>query len=164
MTTFSIVLVIATFLCSLVTGLLYTFALIVMPGIGELDDGEYIRAFQKMDGIIQNNHPLFLLVWVGSILTLLAAAGLGMQQVAGSDRILLIAATGIYICCVQLPTFRFNIPLNNKLQSFHVASMNEDEQHTARAAFEPNWNRWNIIRTGFACLVTVLLLILLSQQ
>jgi hypothetical protein len=49
-----------------------------MPGIKRLDDGGFIRAFQVIDGVIQNDQPVFIFVWVGSVLTLIAAALLGM--------------------------------------------------------------------------------------
>ncbi len=59
---FQIALILATFLCSLVAGFLFAFAVVAMPGIKRLNDGEFIRAFQVMDGVIQNNQPIFLLV------------------------------------------------------------------------------------------------------
>ncbi len=45
-------LVVAALLVCLVAGFLIAFALIVMPGIGRLGDGEFVRAFQDMDAII----------------------------------------------------------------------------------------------------------------
>ena len=78
MTIFHAVLVLATFLCALVAGLLFAFAVVVMPGIRSMDDGGFIRAFQAIDRVIQNNPPLFVFVWVGSVLALITAAGLGM--------------------------------------------------------------------------------------
>ena len=56
---------IATLFCSLVAGFLFAFVLVVMPGIQRLNDREFIRAFQVIDSIIQNNQPIFVLVWVG---------------------------------------------------------------------------------------------------
>ena len=67
---FQIALILATFLCSLVAGFLFAFALVAMPGIGHLNDREFLRAFQVMDRIIQNNQPVFMLVWTGSVVTL----------------------------------------------------------------------------------------------
>ena len=66
-------LVAAAFLCSLVAGLLFSFAVVVMPGIGRLDDRDFLGAFQAIDRVIQNNQPLFIVAWVGSVLALLAA-------------------------------------------------------------------------------------------
>ena len=70
-TIFPIILITATLLCALVAGLLFAFAIVTMPGIKSLNDREFIRAFQVMDGVIQNNQPIFMLVWLGSALTLL---------------------------------------------------------------------------------------------
>ncbi len=64
---FQIALILATFLCSLVAGFLFAFALVAMPGIRSLNDREFIRAFQVMDRVIQDNQPVFMLVWVGSV-------------------------------------------------------------------------------------------------
>ena len=59
--------------CALVTGFVLTFAVIVMPGLSKLGDKEFIEAFQSMEQIIQNNHPIFLLTWMGSIVSVLGA-------------------------------------------------------------------------------------------
>ena len=160
---FETVLIVATLLCSLVAGLVFAFAVVVMPGIKDLKDGEFIRAFQVMDGVIQRNQPLFMLVWVGSAIVLLVAAGLGIAELAGGQRVLLIVATGLYLFAVQLPTLTINIPLNNKLQTLNVDEMSEHDQQLARVAFESRWNQWNVIRTLCATLVTALLLVLLCQ-
>ena len=55
-------LLLSILFCSLVAGLLFGFAVVVMPGIAKLADKEYLLAFKHMDGIIQNNQPLFVLV------------------------------------------------------------------------------------------------------
>jgi hypothetical protein len=56
-----------------------------------------------------------------------------------------------------------NIPLNNQLQRLDVMSLSETTLRHAREAFEPRWNRWNVIKTVCASLATVLLLLLLSD-
>jgi uncharacterized membrane protein len=159
---FQAVLILATFLCSLVAGLLFAFAVVVMPGIRSLDDREFIRAFQVMDRVIQNNQPLFMLVWVGSVVVLITSAVLGIGQLDGVGRLLIIFAALVYLLGIQLPTVTINIPLNNKLQTLDVEAMNETAQKVARDDFEPRWNRWNSIRTALASLASVLLVILLS--
>jgi uncharacterized membrane protein len=158
---FQIALILATFLCFLVAGFLFAFAIVVMPGIRSLNDREFIRAFQAMDGVIQNNQPLFVLVWVGSVVTLVISAVFGIGQLDGVERLLIILAALAYILGVQLPTVTINIPLNNKLQTLDVDAMNETTQKTARKDFEPRWNRWNSIRTAISSLASALLIILL---
>lgn len=160
---FQIVLITATLLCSLVAGFLFAFATIVMPGIKTLNDREFIRAFQVIDGVIQNNQPLFVAVWIGSVVTSVAAAGLGFRQLDGAHYLLSISAPLIYILGVQLSTFTINVPLNNQLQALNVNVMDETALKVARMDFEPRWNLWNLVRTLLASLTSVLMMILLFQ-
>ncbi|KPK01729.1 MAG: hypothetical protein AMJ56_21820 [Anaerolineae bacterium SG8_19] len=160
---FQIALILATFLCSLAAGLLFAFAIVVMPGIGGLNDREFLRAFQVMDRVIQNNQPIFILVWLGSVVTLIIAAVLGFGQLDGVGRLLIISATLAYVLGVQLPTVTINVPLNNQLQTLDVDAMNETSQNAARKDFEPRWIRWNSIRTAVASLVSAVLIILLFR-
>lgn len=158
---FPAVLIAATLLCALVAGLLFGFAIVTMPGIKTLNDGEFIRAFQVMDGVIQDNQPLFILVWLGSALTLLLTAVMGFGQLDMPGKGILLATTLLYIIGVQLPTVLINVPLNNQLQAVDVGQSNAAARAAARLRFEPRWNRWNRIRTAVATLVTALLILLL---
>lgn len=160
---FQIVLIVATFLCALVAGFLFAFAVVVMPGIQRLGNRDFIRAFQVIDGVIQRNQPLFLLVWVGSVVSLAIAAILGFVQLEGAARLPIVVAALAYLFGVQLPTMRINIPLNNALQTLNVESMSAAEQQAARGRFERRWNRWNAIRTVIASLVSGALMALLLR-
>lgn len=163
MATLQIVLILATLLCSLVAGFVFAFACVAMPGLGTLGDREFLQAFQVVDRVIQNNHPLFLLVWIGSALALLAAGVLGVFQLQGVERLLLVGAVIIYLFGVQLPTATINVPLNNQLQTLQVESLDEDALVQARRVFEPRWNRWNIIRTVFATVTSALLILVVLR-
>ncbi len=160
---FQATLILATILCSLVSGFLFAFAVVVMPGIRSLNDREFIRAFQVMDRVIQNNQPIFMLVWVGSVVVLIISVVLGIGQLDGGGRLLIIFATIVYLLGVQLPTITINIPLNNKLQTLDVDTINEIEQKVARENFETRWNRWNSIRTVLSSLASALLIVLLFR-
>ena len=160
---FQVILILATLLCSLVAGFVLAFALVVMPGIKNLSDREFIRAFQVMDRIIQNNQPIFVLVWVGSIIALVASAVLSIVNLDGAERWLMIFTVIAYLLFVQLPTFTINVPLNNKLQTLNVDDMDETNLKTARMDFEPRWLRWNSIRTAVSILVSTFLIILLLR-
>ena len=164
MTLFQALVMLATFLCSLVAGFLFAFAVVIMPGIRNLDDGSFIRAFQVIDRVIQLNQPLFMFVWVGSVLCLIAASVFGLWALGGANRLLLIAAALVYLLCVQLPTATINIPLNNALQKLAPGTMSETMRKHARDDFEPRWNRWNAIRTACASLTAILLLILIFRM
>ncbi len=157
----TLLLIITSLLCGLTAGLVFTFAVIVMPGIKKFKDKEFIQSFQKMDSIIQNNHPLFMLVWVGSVLAVLASLVIGFKSLVGIEFMLLIAASAIYLLGVQLPTGVINVPLNNKLQTYVTESMNDEELKDTRAEFEDRWNLWNTIRTLFSVISVALFLVLL---
>ena len=164
MTLFGVALISATFLCSLVAGFLFAFAAVIMPGIRRLDDGNFIRAFQAIDRVIQKNQPLFMLMWVGSVLSVMAAAVLGLRALGGVERQLVIVAALVYLLGVQLPTMSVNVPLNNTLQKLQPDTMNPAARMQARADFEPRWNRWNAFRTGCASLASFLLMVLLLRM
>lgn len=160
-TIFPPVLVLATLFVSLVAGFLFAFAVIAMPGLKNLNDGEFIRAFQEMDGIIQNNQPIFMLVWMGSVLALIAATIISFGQVDNLQRGLLIAATALYIFGVQAPTIGINVPLNNEIQTVQTYELNDAGLQQARRRFEGRWNRSNQFRTVMSIIVTVMLLSLM---
>ena len=101
-----------------------------------------------------------MFVWVGSALTLVISAALGIWQLDGVARVLLVAITIVYVVGVQLPTISINIPLNKKLQSVDTGASGATQQ-TARKDFEKRWNFWNSLRTAVATLVSVLLMVLL---
>lgn len=160
---FHIALVSATLLCSLVAGFLFAFAVVAMPGIGRLNDRSFVRAFQVIDGVIQDNQPFFMFVWIGSAIAIVVAAVIGFSQIDGVDRALLIAAAVVYLLGVQLPSVRINIPLNNKIQAIDVEQKNVQELLTARADFEAQWNRWNVFRTVVSITIALSLHILLLR-
>ena len=158
---FVFALVLAILLCTLVSGLLFGFAVVVMPGVAKLSDRDFLLAFKHMDGIIQNNQPLFMLVWVGSILSVLVSVILGTMDLSGQEAVLLWIGCGWYLLGVQLPTIVFNIPLNNTIQALEIDKLNESELTNSRVNFEVKWNRWNKIRTANGILAVSVFLWLL---
>lgn len=160
---FPTLLVLATLLCSLVAGFLFAFSTVVMPGIRSLADRDFIRAFQAIDRVIQNNQPLFLLVWIGSAVALIAATAAGYAELDRAGRLTIIGVSLVYVLGVQVPTVAVNVPLNNRLQSLEVQSLSETELASVRADFEPRWNRWNVIRTVLAIITSIALILLVYR-
>lgn len=157
-----ILLIFSTLLCSLVAGFLFAFAVVAMPGIRNLGNRQFLEAFKVMDRVIQNNQPIFMIVWIGSVLAIVATAVSAIWQLEGADRLLIFLASASYLFGVQAPTARINIPLNNHLQSTDLDSLSESEIAETREGFEPRWNRWNGIRTVFAVLTSALLIVVLA--
>ncbi|MDH3223536.1 MAG: DUF1772 domain-containing protein [Gemmatimonadota bacterium] len=143
-------LAVAAFLSTLLAGLLLAFAMLVMPGLGRLEDREFITAFREIDGIIQRGHPLFVLIWLGSGLTLVGGFALAATKGVFPELFLIGAAILVHGVGIQLPTLRINIPLNNRLQALDLDAMDEEACRLARGQFESLWNRWNRVRTILA--------------
>ena len=161
---FQAALIVTTFLCSMVAGFLFAFLFVVMPGIGNLSDKDFLKSFQAIDKIIQDGQPIFIIVWVGSIIAMIATAILGMFQLNGIQLSIMIAASILYIIGVQLPTILINVPLNNRLQTVDVETINEQSLLNEREKFETRWNKWNFIRTVFACFTSFILIGLVFKQ
>lgn len=134
-----------------------------MPGIRSLPDRDFLRAFQVMDRVIQENDWRFMVVWVGSVLALVVAAVLSVIRLSGPEEWLVLAAAVMYIAGVQGPTFTINVPLNNRLQGLDLDALDPEDLRAEREAFEAPWNRWNRFRTGIAALTALMLLMVLLR-
>ena len=152
-------LLLSTLLCALVTGFIFTYAVVVMPGFAKLDDRDFIRAFQVTDGVIQNNQPLFMLAWVGSIVSVVATMILGFIELHGIERWTVFAIGFIYLIGVQGITIRIHLPLNNRLQRLEIDEMDPESLSKERNKFETRWNYFNNIRTLIAFAVSFSLML-----
>ena len=159
MTLFVGFLIVSTLLCALVTGFIFTYAVLVMPGFAKLDDRDFIRAFQVTDGVIQNNQPLFMLAWVGSIVSVVATMILGFIEHHGIERWTVFAIGFVYLLGVQGITIRVHLPLNNRLQRLEIDEMDPESLSKERNKFETRWNYFNNIRTLIAFAVSFSLML-----
>ena len=110
------------------------------------DDRDFIRAFQVTDGVIQNNQPLFMLAWVGSIVSIVATMILGFIELHGIERWTVFAIGFVYLMGVQGITIRVHLPLNNHLQRLEIDEMDPESLSKERNKFETRWNYFNNIR------------------
>ena len=100
-------LLISTLLCALVTGFVFTYAVIVMPGLAKLGDKEFITAFQVTDEVIQKNQPFFMIVWIGSI-SFVGGTKIAAFMAPHSVETALVIVTGfVYLLGVQGLTVLF---------------------------------------------------------
>ena len=149
-------------LCALATGFILTYAIIVMPGLSKLDDKEFIKAFQVTDGIIQNNQPIFILIWVGSIISVLGTIIISILSLGILEAWLIIFASVIYLVGVQCITVSIQLPLNKRIQKIDVNSTNSQTLSEVRKNFETKWNYFNNVRTGIALFVILIFLLILT--
>ena len=150
--------------CTLVTGFIFTYAVVVMPGLSTLNDKEFIRAFQVTDGVIQNNQPLFILTWMGSIISVLGAILSSLVSVGLSEAWLIIFVGAVYLLGVQGITISIHLPLNNHIQEMNIDELNDKMLREERVKFEKKWNFFNNIRTGIAVSVSLILLVIVTLR
>ena len=149
----------STLLCSLVTGFILTYAIVVMPGLSKLDDKEFIKAFQVTDGIIQNNQPIFILIWVGSIISVVSTIIISIFTLGILEGWKIIFMSLVYLIGVQAITIIIHLPLNRRIQNIDINSTNLQSLNEERKNFETKWNYFNNIRTVIAFLVTLFFLL-----
>ena len=157
-------LIASVILCAMVTGFIFTYAVVVMPGFSKLGDKEFIKAFQVTDAVIQNNQPLFMLTWIGSIISILLTIIVATATTGLSNSWLIILVGVIYLLGVQGVTIVIHLPLNNHIQKMNIDKMTDKDLGKERRKFQKKWNFFNNIRTSVAFSVCVTLILILTMR
>ena len=157
-------LILSITLCSLVSGFIFTYAIVVMPGLSNLSDRDFITAFQVTDAVIQNNQPVFMFTWVGSIVSFVTTIVTSVISFGLAETWLVVLLSVIYLLGVHGVTLAVHIPLNNHVQKVVIEELNDEAIKHERVQFERKWNVFNNIRTSISVSTTLLLLILLSSR
>ena len=154
----------STLLCALVTGFVFTYAVIVMPGLAQLADKEFIRAFKFTDEVIQNNQPIFMIVWVGSVISVISTLIVSLMGPYSVETVLVIIAGFVYLLGVQGLTVLVHLPLNRRIQTVNVEEWDASALREERLLFETRWIRFNWIRTLIGLGVIVTFMVALSLK
>ena len=157
-------LIFTILLCSLVSGFIFTYSIVVMPGLSNLNDKDFLKAFQVTDALIQNNQPLFMFTWIGSIVAILTTIVASLITVGLLESWLIILVGAAYLLGVQGITVAIHIPLNNHIQKLNIDELNDKTLAYERKIFEAKWNFFNKIRTFVGISASSLLLIVLSLR
>jgi len=150
-------------LCTLCFGFVLLFCIVVMPGIGRLDDGDFLQAFRVIDGVIQDQQPVFYFIWIGSVATLITAVVWDTVNDEVDNHWALWISLGAYLLC-QVTTFSLNVPLNDHLQALDLTYLDSSTKLSERKNFEGKWNFWNWFRTVIMGCVSLYLLIVLMEM
>ena len=150
--------------CSLVTGFIFTYAIVVLPGFSKLDDKEYIRAFQVTDEVIQNNQPLFMLTWIGSIISVLGAILASILSPDFGETWFIVLIGVVYLLGVQGVTITIHLPMNNHIKDLNLDELDNQTLSKERLKLETKWNYFNNIRTGVGFFVSLSLLLVLTLR
>ena len=157
-----ILLFFSILLSALVTGFILIYALVIMPGLSKLDDKEFIKAFQVTDGIIQNDQPIFIVIWIGSIVSVLSTIITSILCLGILDAWLIIFVSVVYLLLVQGITILIHLPLNKSIQNIDINSSNSETLSKMRKTFETKWNYFNNVRTVVAFFVVLTFLLILT--
>ncbi|AYN04635.1 DUF1772 domain-containing protein [Flavobacterium sp. 140616W15] len=152
----TIVLLLTTLLTGLLAGIFFTWSNAITPGIGRLDDINYLSAFQNMNRTIVN--PLFLIIFMGPVFLSFVTAYLYKSNHSNILWLLLLA-TILYFVGVFLVTIIGNIPLNNLLDKTDLTNISLEEARSLRDKFELKWNNLHLVRTITSTLSFLLLII-----
>ena len=150
--------------CALATGFILTYSIVVMPGLSKLDDKAFIKAFQVTDRIIQNNQPIFILIWLGSIISVFSTIIVSIFSLGILEAWLIIFTCVVYLLGVQVITITIHLPLNRRIQNIDINSTNSQTLSDERKNFETKWNYFNYIRTGIALFVVFIFLLILTMR
>ena len=132
----SISLIFAILFCSLVGGFIFTYSIVVMPGLSNLNDKDFLKAFQVTDAVIQNNQPFFMFIWIGSIVAILTTIAASLVTVGLSEAWLIILVGAAYLLGVQGITLAIHIPLNNHIQKLNIEELDDKTLADERMKFE----------------------------
>lgn len=110
----TVVLFGATLTTGLGTGLFYSYACSVMPGLARADDRSFVEVMQQINAAILNGW--FMLSFLGALVLICVAGVLELRGGGGSRRVLLwIAAAAVFQLAMLVITGVVNVPLNNRL-------------------------------------------------
>ena len=128
---------------ALVTGLIYTFSVAVMPNLAGADDRTFVATMQRF-----NDNPVFQLTFTGALVLTVLAAVLQRRHGPGVALRWTVAALVLY-GIVFAVTLGINIPLNNEIDQAGDPDRIADLAHV-RDQFEGPWVAANIVRTLFS--------------
>ena len=154
-------LIIATLTVGLMAGVFAIYANAIMPGLGRTDDRTFVGAFQSIDTAIIN--PLFLMTFLGSLLSTGVAAALQLGEDDRSVLLWILGALVLYLA-VFVMTLRVNVPLNDGIKAAGAPDRIADLAQVREQFNEAKWVRWNLIRAvattaAFGCLALALVLL-----
>ena len=133
-----------------------------MPGLPNLKNKEFLRAFQVTDAVTQNKQTFFMFIWIGSIVAILSTIVVSLVSIGLSKAWPIVLIGIVYLLVIQGITITIHILLNNHIQNIKIEKLNEKSNTDERINFEKTWNFFNYIRTALAISTSFSLLITLS--
>ena len=144
------IVVAASVSCGVISGLLFSFSIVVMRALLELPAPAGMFAMQRINRLIIN--PLFLVLFLGSSALCLIVAVIAARGMPSTGAFLLLTGATAYLFGPLAITMGRNVPLNNRLAKVapHEAEMEWPRYVSA-------WLRWNHVRAALGAAGTALL-------
>lgn len=151
------ILLFLTILCTGMTaGLCFTWTNAITPGIGKLNDFDFLQSFQIMNRAIINLP--FLILFFSPFFLHFLNAYVNWNERSSIFWLSLIAML-IFVIGVIGITILKNIPLNEMLDEIELGQASEHELSEFRIQFEASWNLWHFVRTTASFISFSLLLL-----
>jgi uncharacterized membrane protein len=157
MKTETIILASAILLTGLMAGIFFTWSNAIKPGIGKLNDLEYLRALQSMNRVILNK--AFMGIFLGYIIAVALVPVFHFKLFPNSIFWMFVLALVTYWIGVFGTTAFGNIPLNEILDKVNLEPLNLEEITALRTRIEVKWNNLNLIRSISSGITFALLII-----
>ena len=157
----SIILFGAVVLTGLSAGLFCAWSVSVIPGTKRVADLAYLETMQSINRAILN--PAFFLIFFGSVV-LLSISSIYHFNTNKWVFGLILASSITYLIGTVGVTGVGNVPLNNQLEVLKIAELSTDKISAFRKYYESGWNRLHLIRTVFAVLSFLLIVLALFFQ
>lgn len=149
----STILAAAILLTGIVAGIFFAWSNAVMPGIGKLDDLEFLQAFKSMNRVILNK--AFLSVFGGAMIAVFLVPVFHFALVPKALFWFYVSIFVLYAVGVLGVTVNGNIPLNELLDTAHLETMSTHEIEVLRERVESKWNSYHLMRTACSTITFV---------
>ena len=153
----STVLFFAIITTALSAGLLYAWTISIIPGLKNIPSKSYLEAMQSINKAILN--PGFFIIFFGSLILMILSiyfqhkvkVNLAFWLITGGAISYLIGVIGV--------TIFGNVPMNEALDLVNINTLSGEELENIRLSYESKWNQLNTVRTIFAVLAFMVLLL-----
>jgi uncharacterized membrane protein len=132
-----------------------------MPALKQLDHRQFLKMFKTIDKIIQDGHPIFMIVWIGSFITLFISTILAWASTPIMTSSILSVLLIIFLMGVHIPTVIKNIPINLRCQQCDIDPASSSDIDELHKDFLEIWLPWNKIRTFISILVGMAMLMVM---
>lgn len=145
----------AILLTGLSAGLFVAWQVSVIPGTKQVQDSVYIEVMQKINRAIIN--PPFMVIFLGPLVVQIISFVLHWDS--SITLWLILGAIILYGIGTVIVTGLGNVPLNDKLDTLSLPDMSKEQLAIERQQYETKWNKFHLVRSVFAVLSFMLILL-----